>query len=546
MHTNLRIYNHTVVSVRKPPLLQLALDTMHYQVFNQMPIRLLGLKSNGSELKLMERGEVWQLISTAMERDFDEDKVKSDIRRFTVDNSQGDSSKHKPAAGTPERLAIRAFLLPYGRYAVLSHTWFHDASGEVTYDKWKSGNFDTNSAGYKKLTNFCKVAATEHQVTLGWMDTICINKESSSELDESIRSMFKWYRFSHTCVTFLADTTSLQNMRKDSWFTRGWTLQELLAPTNIKFYGTDWQQLALGTGNDKINDTILDVIQTATDITRKELDQQLWTIPISRRMQWAASREVTRAEDCAYSLMGIFGVSISIAYGEGAEQAFFRLAQAILSTNTLGLLDIMNWGYGLEFPKPSTIGHTSTLIPRSPKQYTWRTRTDVDWYRPTKPVILTHLGLHLPVLLMPGIPMDFQLPHTPNPVGNYYATATDVDLLYPNNITSRKNYAILERSIFDRTKNQNGQSHNVVTFGIMNFSETSSVIHLPAQSVCYAVPFQLVPPPVYGIIPEEITANRIAIKRGIVFDLKQLGTSLLPIPISELRRHGITLRTLYL
>ncbi len=180
-----------------------------------MPIRLLGFKPDGSELKLLERSEIWQLISTAVERDFDEDKIKSYIRHFTTaENFQGDGSKHKTTAHDPEKLAIIAFLSPYRRFAILSHTWLHDASGEVTYDKWKSGDIDTNSAGYRKLTNFCQVAATEHKVTLGWMDTICINKESSSELDESIRSMFRWYRFSHICVTFLADTTSLQDTRQ--------------------------------------------------------------------------------------------------------------------------------------------------------------------------------------------------------------------------------------------------------------------------------------------------------------------------------------------
>lgn len=531
---------------KKPRLLQLALDTMYQRIYNNMPIRLLAFNADGSGIKLIERGEIWQRLSSDIEKDFSEEGFKTYIHRIeTANHTKGGNAK-KEASDTPEKLAIHAFLARHGRYAILSHTWLQGTAAEVTYDSWKDGTAVLDSSGYRKLANFCRVAATQYNVSLGWMDTICIDKSSSSELDESIRSMFKWYRYSHECITYLANTTDIHNMRKDAWFTRGWTLQELLAPTSIKFYNADWNQLAPGIVNDKANDTILDVIRDAADITKKELTEQLWTVPISRRMQWAASRQVTRAEDIAYSLMGIFGVSISIAYGEGSEQAFFRLAQGILNTNTLNLLDIMNWGYGYDFPKPSTIAHTSTLIPPGPQQYTWRALIDIRWFRPTKPITLTHLGLHVPVLLMPGMPMDVNLKKAVNAVGSYHATITNVDLLYPNSDTSRKNYAVLDRSAFEQPRGQLGRLQSVVTFGVMNFSETSTAVNLPVRGECFAVPFQITPPPTRGVIPEEITANRIAIKRAIVFDLKQLGTTSFTVPKSELHRHGITLRTMYL
>ncbi|KAF9477473.1 hypothetical protein BDN70DRAFT_765366, partial [Pholiota conissans] len=228
-------------------------------------------------------------------------------------------------------------------YAILSHTWIHAAPGEVTYDDWIKGTLEIGKPGYDKLVNFCKVAERDHRVTLGWMDTICINKESSSELDESIRSMYKWYCDASICITYLAHTSTLSDMLYDPWFTRGWTLQELLAPSKIKFYSMGWEKL-VSDDNDKESLPIISQISAATTITSDEI--MTFTndssIPHSRKMQWAANRQVTREEDTAYSLMGIFNISISIAYGEGAERAFFRLLKKILASSK-NVSDIFNW-----------------------------------------------------------------------------------------------------------------------------------------------------------------------------------------------------------
>lgn len=129
------------------------------------------------------------------------------------------------------------------------------------------------------------------------MDTVCIDKESSSELDESIRSMFKWYQCAKVCITYLADTVVLGEMHTDKWFTRGWTLQELVAPARIKFYARDWTPLgSSGDSSDKKNDTVLGQIHKATSITRDELSAPLLkVIAISRRMQWAHAMGVSAA-----------------------------------------------------------------------------------------------------------------------------------------------------------------------------------------------------------------------------------------------------------
>jgi hypothetical protein len=192
------------------------------------------------------------------------------------------------------------------RCSISSHTWLRGAPGEVTYDRWLKCDFDTEQPGYQKLVNFCKAAA-EHGYTFGWLDTVCINKASSAELDESIRSMYKWYGNAHICITYLAATMNASAMGADPWFTRGWTLQELVAPKYIKFYDMRWNKLVADWSNDRTNPVILRNIESATMISPGALA----AVPISRRMQWAARREVTRGEDAAYSLMGIFNVNIS-------------------------------------------------------------------------------------------------------------------------------------------------------------------------------------------------------------------------------------------
>ncbi|KAF9483335.1 hypothetical protein BDN70DRAFT_929347 [Pholiota conissans] len=132
-------------------------------------------------------------------------------------------------------LALKDCIKEISQYAILSHTWLHSAP-EVTYEDWHGGEINTTHEGYRKLVNFCRVTEADHGITLGWMDSICTDKSSSAELDESIRSMYKWYQNTKLCITLLADTTSIGDVEQDRWFTRGWTLQELLAPQNLKFY----------------------------------------------------------------------------------------------------------------------------------------------------------------------------------------------------------------------------------------------------------------------------------------------------------------------
>lgn len=167
-----------------------------------------------------------------------------------------------------------------------------------------------------------------------WIDTCCIDKSSSTELSESINSMYRWYQKSALCYAYLEDVTSISSMseihsenlefRCSRWFTRGWTLQELIAPGMVLFFGKNWTSLG-----DK-----LDLSSLITSITRIHEDvlQNPHTVSrmsVAKRMSWAASRETTRIEDVAYSLLGIFDVNMPLLYGEG-EKAFMRLQEEIL------------------------------------------------------------------------------------------------------------------------------------------------------------------------------------------------------------------------
>ncbi|KAF8990606.1 hypothetical protein BDQ17DRAFT_1313761 [Cyathus striatus] len=187
--------------------------------------------------------------------------------------------------------------------------------------------------GLVKLINFCEVAL-QNDCYFAWLDTACIDRTRSAELEESIRSMFSWYRRSKICIVHLAGSYHQSNLDTDSWFTRGWTLQELLAPRAIKFYTADWQALT-DKPNERLPDNELGVplwerISHITGIPHSELlNFRPGLYDIRKRLGWASKRRTTRIEDMAYCLIGIFDLSFRIAYGEG-KTAFHRLQVEIM------------------------------------------------------------------------------------------------------------------------------------------------------------------------------------------------------------------------
>jgi hypothetical protein len=203
--------------------------------------------------------------------------------------------------------------------------------------------------GFEKLLEFCKKARDDYGCAYAWSDTCCINKESSTELEEAIRSMYRWYKDAYVCIVHLAQTSSIKDFPSEPWFTRGWTLQELLAPRRLRLFGKDWRPICpekedlSGDGdevdsfpypNDKRSSFMLMAISQVTDIHVKHLhNTPLQSISVCERMRWASQRQTTRVEDVAYSLFGIFDISIPIAYGEGGR-AFYRLMEAIVQRCT--------------------------------------------------------------------------------------------------------------------------------------------------------------------------------------------------------------------
>lgn len=227
-------------------------------------------------------------------------------------------------------LSLKEFMGEIPDYAILSHTWVTDE--EVTFQEIDGISRDpdhsaTKKSGYHKIRATCE-RCRGHGFQYVWIDTCCIDKSSSAELNEAINSMFKWYANAKTCYVYLADlpaksdyTESLKHCR---WFTRGWCLQELLAPRDIRFYGTNWGYIG----------TKIELQATISDLTGIDKDvlngnTPLHAIPVARRMSWAARRNTTRMEGTAYCLLGIFDINMPMLYGEG-EKAFLRLQEEII------------------------------------------------------------------------------------------------------------------------------------------------------------------------------------------------------------------------
>jgi len=266
-------------------------------------------------------------------------------------------------------------------YAILSHRWEGE---EVSYQEMSDRATATErrfrfmrnqelkirtaaterKPGFKKIQLCCE-QALEDMIEFVWVDTCCIDKSSSAELSEAINSMFAWYQKSVVCYAYLVDVQTWSTYRTEdangawagtiagsqyvldarsdgtrgnnasfsqslepiarvmgsTWWTRGWTLQELIAPSEIIFYVNG------APGWSKIGDkcTLLDLVAQRTGIEKYILlGGDVMKCSVAQRMSWASERETTRTEDLAYCLLGLFGVNMPLLYGEGSK-AFLRL-----------------------------------------------------------------------------------------------------------------------------------------------------------------------------------------------------------------------------
>jgi hypothetical protein len=213
-------------------------------------------------------------------------------------------------------------------YAILSHTW---GDTEVTFqDIDLLKNYETSGLRARKIRYCCKQARGDG-LSHAWVDTCCIDKSSSAELSEAINSMFRWYRESQICYVYLSDldltvkdAAFATELAKCRWFTRGWTLQELLAPRQIKFFNRSWAFV----GSKKDLSRLISRI-TRIDPIFIQSNPSLSSASIARRMSWASQRQTTRVEDLAYCLLGIFEINMPLLYGEGSR-SFLRLQETIM------------------------------------------------------------------------------------------------------------------------------------------------------------------------------------------------------------------------
>ena len=278
-------------------------------------------------------------------------------------------------------------------YAIFSHTWTQEE--EVTFQEMNSGQ-TTGKKGLAKIVGCCRLAEAEN-LDYVWIDTCCIDKSSSSELSEAINSMYRWYEQATCCFAFLEDYPATDSdsgdkpcsrrhyeitaqdldgglvswfcgdcFRNCRWFTRGWTLQELLAPTSLKFYSKAWAYIGrVGKTTSHFHPSfqtrqLETVIKDITNIPIEYINRQrsLSSASIAQRFSWASRRKTSRPEDVAYCLLGLFDVQMPLLYGEGQGKAFTRLQEGIMKV--CDDQSILAWGLerypnGLGWHHPSSL-----------------------------------------------------------------------------------------------------------------------------------------------------------------------------------------------
>jgi hypothetical protein len=269
-------------------------------------------------------------------------------------------------------------------YAILSHTWGKE---EVTLQNLKTIKA-AKLQGYEKVSKACSIAAKDGFDHI-WIDACYIDKTSSAELSEALNSMYRWYQEAEQCYAYLANvpnssvnqTTSVTGpeFRKSKWFTRGWTLQELIAPLSVIFLDSEWQEIG----------TKLNLQQDISEITGIPgsflLGDDLRHASIAQRMSWASKRETTRTKDLAYCLMGLFGIYMPMLYREG-ERAFIRLQEEIIRVSDDH--NLFAWRSkedhrGILATSPAAFANSGNIIPVSPA------------YATSSPSTLSSRGIHL-------------------------------------------------------------------------------------------------------------------------------------------------------
>lgn len=300
------------------------------------------------------------------------------------------------------------------KYAILSHRW---GSDEASFQDFERG-VQQSREGFAKIRQCCNLAL-KHCNEWAWIDMCCIDKKSSAELTEAINSMYKWYRRASVCYVYLTDVVwekgrsklhraSKERLRESSWFTRGWTLQELLAPEIVLFFDQNWRYIG---AKDDLAQEISEITGIDAQYLLRNAEKNThypctkapdcrghsprgeymttgkWEPSVATRMSWASKRQTSRIEDMAYCLLGIFDVNMPLLYGEG-RKAFMRLQYEIIKQSNDD--SIFAWTAdqsmtGVLAYWPSNFADSRNVYKRAP----------LDTRR--RPYALTNQGLDLPI-----------------------------------------------------------------------------------------------------------------------------------------------------
>lgn len=249
------------------------------------------------------------------------------------------------------------------RYVALSYTW--------------GGTSNESTAPTPAQRQSACTEARRLGLEWVWIDSLCIDSSSTAEISESINSRFRVFQDSAVCLVFLGDvslgpgeTTSKAAgnlLLKSQWLRRIWTLTELIASKEVLFFDRDWRQF--GTKR-----SLLCELSDATRIDLPVLENSrcLSEFSIARRMSWACACSYDREEDLAYALIGLFGVNMTILYGEG-PMAFLRLQEEILKSTDDASLFCWQAGphatqeyRGLFARSPAEFSHFASIPPIEP------------------------------------------------------------------------------------------------------------------------------------------------------------------------------------
>ncbi|KAG1908047.1 uncharacterized protein F5891DRAFT_1169157 [Suillus fuscotomentosus] len=260
---------------------------------------------------------------------------------------------------------IKEVVAMHFRCVLLSHRW-EETEALLHHIQDKNVRELKGLGGIAKLQSFCQIAR-DAGYFWAWMDTCCIDKSNNVELQESVNSMFVWYRHSALTIVYLSDVPPSSQpgaLARSVWNERGWTFQEFVAPKVVRFYQKDWSlYLDDRSPNHKESPAIMEELESATGIDPQALISFCPGMRDTReKLQWASKRVTTVQEDIAYSLFGIFDIHLPVIYGERKQSALGRLLQEIVSRS--GDITSLDWvGQSSEFNSCLPASITSYATP---------------------------------------------------------------------------------------------------------------------------------------------------------------------------------------